>query len=129
MQYLTAAELIAIHDRLIEEIGGLVGVRDLNLLESAVARPRAAFGGTDQFPTVFDKAAALMESVATNHPFVDGNKRTAITSAAVLLKCNGYILTLPNVTEAEAFILDVAQKKYPVEKIAAWLEKHSKKQK
>lgn len=85
MNPLTPQQILFIHYRLIESTGGSHGVRDLGALQAAAARPQATFDGKDLYPDSFAKAAALMESIIKNHPFVDGNKRTAITSAGILL--------------------------------------------
>ena len=82
MTYLTVEQVLFIHMRLIAETGGSPGLRDLGLLASAVARPQATFGGEDLYPDLLSKAAALMDSLVRNHPFVDGNKRVGITAAA-----------------------------------------------
>jgi death-on-curing protein len=89
MDYLTPQQILFIHYRLIETTGGSHGVRDLGALQAAAARPQATFDGNDLYPDIFTKAAALMESVIKNHPFVDGNKRTAITAAGLFLQRNG----------------------------------------
>ena len=107
MKYLSPEQVLFIHSRLIDTTGGSHGVRDIGLLQSAVSRPKATFGGKDLYPDIFRKAAALMESLARNHPFVDGNKRTAITSAAVFLGMNGYRLDTTQ-KELERFTLSVA---------------------
>ena len=86
---MTVEQVLFLHSRLVEETGGAHGVRDLGLLESAVARPGATFGGEDLYAEVFRKAAALMASLILNHPFVDGNKRTGIAAAALFLARNG----------------------------------------
>lgn len=128
MRYLTAEEILAIHDRLIETIGGSLGVREENLLRSIAERPKTAFGGQEQFPTPFLKAAAYMEAIATYHVFVDGNKRTSITVAQIFLRANGFEILSLSIDESEAFILAVAQRQHKLEIIAAWLEKNYKKQ-
>jgi death-on-curing protein len=69
------AFVIKIHEMLISEYGGTPGIRDINSLESAIARPSASFDQNDLYPSIFSKAAALIESLISNHPFVDGNKR------------------------------------------------------
>ena len=84
-------EVIAIHHDQIKRYGGSHGIRDLNLLISAVSRPQASFAGKDLYTTVFDKTAALIHSLIMNHPFVDGNKRTAMVSGARTLFINGYL--------------------------------------
>ncbi|MGV9710630.1 type II toxin-antitoxin system death-on-curing family toxin [Gordonia sp. NPDC003424] len=85
-------------------------VRDEGLLQAAIARPQSSVFGLDAYPTVFDKAAALMHSVARNHPFADGNKRTAWASAWLLLGLNGIELAGDfDVDDAETFVLDASQ--------------------
>lgn len=124
MNYLTAEQVLFLHARLIEETGGSHGVRDVALLESAVARPQATFDGVDLYPDLFCKAAALMDSLIRNHPFIDGNKRTGIAAAALFLRQNGRYLTATN-SELEAFTLYVTESRPDVSEIAAWLETHS----
>lgn len=119
MTYLTTAQVLFIHARLIAETGGAPGIRDLGLLESAVARPQATFDGEDLYPDLATKAAALMASLVGNHPFVDGNKRVGITAAAIFLQRNGQRLTATN-EAVEAFTLSVAQGKKSMEEITAW---------
>ena len=69
-------EVLYLHEQSIKDFGGSHGIRDHGLLESAIERPNATFGGEELYPTIFLKAAALLESIVKNHPFVDGNKRT-----------------------------------------------------
>src|SRR3989338_7520715 len=118
MRYLSAEEILALHDRLIETIGGSLGVREENLLRSIAERPKASFGGQEQFPTLFLKAAAYLEAVATYHVFVDGNKRTSIAVAQVFLRANGCDIPALDIEESEVFIIDVAQRKKNLEEIA-----------
>lgn len=122
--YLTVEQVLFIHMRLIVETGGSPGVRDLDLLASAVGRPQASYGGQDLYPTIFDKAAALLDSLVRNHPFVDGNKRVGITAAGIFLRRNGYRLTASN-TDLEHFTLRVARSETTVEEIADWLRRQS----
>jgi death-on-curing protein len=124
MNYLTAEQVLFLHARLIEETGGSHGVRDVALLESAVARPRATFGEVDLHPDLFCKAAALMDSLIGNHPFIDSNKRTGIAAAALFLRQSGRYLTATN-SEFEVFTLYVTESRPDVSEIAAWLETHS----
>ncbi|MCB9004636.1 MAG: type II toxin-antitoxin system death-on-curing family toxin [Ardenticatenaceae bacterium] len=119
--YLTATQILFIHARLIATTGGEHGVRDLGLLQSAAARPKATFDHDDLYPTLFQKAAALMASLAQNHPFVDGNKRTAITSSVLFLQLNGYSLQTTN-AELERFTLSVVNERPSLTTIAAWFE-------
>src|ERR1700683_2138672 len=124
MEYLSAADILAIHDRIIEETGGMVGVRESGLLQSIAQRPKTAFGGVEQFPDVFSKAAVYLESIATYHVFLDGNKRTALSTTAVFLHLNGHDATFP-IRQTEDFVLASAQRHYSLEEIASWLKKHS----
>jgi death-on-curing protein len=117
--YLTAEQVLFLHDRLIEETGGEHGVRDLGALESALARPRASFGDTEFYPGAMSKAAALMDGLTRNHPFIDGNKRTSISTAALFLQVNGYRLTATN-SELEELAIRVTTVKPAIEEIAEW---------
>jgi death-on-curing protein len=122
MRYLTPEQVLFIHARLIAETGGEHGVRDLGLLQSAVARPQAVFEGKTLYKDIYGKAAALLESLVNNHPFVDGNKRTGITSAALCLHLNNYTLTASN-QEVEKFVLSVASGEKKYESIVDWFRK------
>lgn len=122
--YLTAEQALFLHYRLVSETGGEHGVRDLGLLESAIARPQATFDRQELYPDIFEKAAALMESLINNHPFVDGNKRTGIACAVLFLKQNGISFSAKN-PELEKFTLRVASANAGRSEIAKWLKKHS----
>jgi death-on-curing protein len=124
MRYLSVEQVLFLHARLVEETGGGHGVRDIGLLESAVARPQATFGGEELYPDVFSKAAALMLSLISNHPFIDGNKRTGITAAALFLRVNGFILEASN-PELETFAWGVAHGDLGVPEAAHWLRGHA----
>ena len=126
MKYITPEQVLFIHARLISETGGLHGVRDLALLESAVACPQAFFGGKDLYGDLFAKAAALLESLVNNHPFFDGNKRTGITAVALILRKNGLLIKVAN-KDIEKFALAVAKKQVNLEGMTAWLANHCEK--
>ena len=123
--YLTAEQVLFIHYRLVGETGGDHGVRDLGLLKSAIARPRATFDRQELYPDIFEKAAALMESLINNHPFVDGNKRTGIACAVLFLQQNGVSFSAKN-ADLEKFTLRVASSKVGRSDITEWLKKHSR---
>ncbi len=123
--YLTPQQVLFIHARLIETTGGSHGLRDLGLLQSAVARPQATFDGADLYPDLWHKAAALMESLAQNYPFLDGNKRTAITAIAMFLRQNGYVLQTTN-EDLEMFVMRVVEKRPFLPIIAAWLQENAR---
>jgi len=124
MNYLTPEQILFLHARLITETGGSQGIRDLGLLVSAVGRPQATNEGKDLYLDIFTKAAALMHSLIQNHPFVNGNKPTGITAAAIFLQVNGFRLIATN-PEVETFMLSVVGGEREVPEIASWLENHS----
>jgi death-on-curing protein len=124
VEYLTVNEALLLHARLIQRTGGSRGVRDVGLLESALTRSQATFEGADLYPDLWAKAAALMHGLAQNHAFVDGNQRTALTSAGIFLELNGHRLTASN-GEAAGFTLRIAAGQLGVKEIAAWLKTHS----
>lgn len=124
INFLSVPQVLAIHDQMVKRFGGSAGIRDLGLVESAVARPQAGFGGQYLYKTIFNKAAALLQSLLKNHPFVDGNKRTALTSAAILLRINGWKL-LNNHKEEVGFAVKVDNGNLTVEQISKWLKAHS----
>lgn len=124
--FLNLDEVLAIHHTEVEKFGGSHGVRDLNLLDSAIQRPESSFMGDDLYPTIFDKVAALMHSILLNHPFVDGNKRTATASAAYFLYLNGYELEVTQ-EEMVQLALRVESKKIDLEQIAKWFKEYSVK--
>lgn len=85
MRYLTLGEITALHRAILDDSGGATGVRDLGAIESAIAQPRATFGGMDLHQSIPAKAAALAYSLALNHPFIDGNKCVAHAAMEVFL--------------------------------------------
>lgn len=99
-------------------------MRDEGGLLAALARPKATFGGQRLYPSLFEKASALLESLCVNHPFVDGNKRVAFAGAGLFLHLNGWRLEAA-ADEAEPFVLGVASGKLGKEEIRIWLEQRS----
>lgn len=126
MKYLSSEDVLLLHNMAVDESGGSHGLRDLGLLESAVARPQASFGGEDLYPNIFLKAGALVHGLLRNHPFVDGNKRTSMYSAMTFLELNGYRFEAKQ-KEVVEFALKVENEKLSVEEIAKWLKEHVKK--
>ena len=98
VQFLTADEVLAMHERLIAVFGGRAGLRDRGLLESALHRPQTGY-----YPDLAEMATALFESLIINHPFVDGNKRVAVFATDVFLRLNGWKLEV-DAEEAHAFL-------------------------
>lgn len=122
--YPTLPEVLQLHEKLLERFGGSGGIRDLGLLESALHRPQSGY-----YKSLSEEAAALMQSLAQNHAFVDGNKRIAFSVTAIFLSMNGYRLKV-DADNGESFLIgEVIQKKVSVEVIAGWLENHMKKNK
>ena len=126
MRFLSLGEVVRLHRLLIESSGGASGIRDLALLDSALAQPRATFDSRDLHPTVLDKAAALCASLVQNHPFVDGNKRVGHAAMATFLLLNG-IDIVATIDEQEQLILDLAAGRCRREDVASWLQSHTKK--
>lgn len=115
---------IAIHRLLIDGFGGSDGVRDNNLLESALARPFQTFDGVDLYPTAYLMAAAILESILINHPFIDGNKRTAFLLMNIILEQSHISLTASQ-EEMYEFIIRVISERPSIETVAIWLEQKS----
>ena len=123
MRYLTLGEVVDLHRAVIEETGGAPGIRDLGALESALAQPRASFGGVDLHASLADKAAALCFSLVNNHAFIDGNKRIGHAAMETFLILNGGETDAP-VDEQERLMLDLASGQLTRDQLAAWLLAH-----
>jgi len=115
--------VLAIHDRQVAEHGGSAGVRDENMLESALARPQQLYAYGDPPPDLADLAATLAYGLARNHPFVDGNKRTAAVACETFIELNDGLLAAEDVELFPQF-LALAEGKLPVEEYAKWLREH-----
>ena len=124
VRYLTLDELLVIHDNMVELYGGSFGVRDLGLIQSALARPQATFGGEDLYPMAWDKAAALLQSMTMNHPFLDGNKRTAYETMKRFLYMNGYAIKTSQ-KEIVRMCVAVDNEGWGIKEIVGWLKKHA----
>lgn len=115
--YPTLPEVLELHRRLIERFGGKEGVRDLGLLESALARPQSGY-----YSSLSQQAAALLQSLCQNHSFIDGNKRVAFATTAIFLRMNGYRLKV-DPDNGESFLIErVIKGKAELNEISAWLE-------
>jgi len=110
-----------IHDDLIDKFGGSKGIRDLGSLEAALNRPYATFDGVDLYITPLDKAAALFESIIINHPFIDGNKRTAYVLMKYLLFKSGFLI---KTTQSEKYemVFRASQGEIRFDEIKLWLQ-------
>jgi death-on-curing protein len=122
--YLSIPTVLFIHERILKTFGGAAALRDPGALKAALERPKATFSGQELYPTLFEKAAALLESLCQNHPFVDGNKRVAYTGAGLFLELNGWRL-VSETDDAVSFMLKVATSERHKEQIRIWIEEHS----
>ncbi|HSE40350.1 MAG TPA: type II toxin-antitoxin system death-on-curing family toxin [Acidobacteriota bacterium] len=124
MNYLYPKQVLYLHEQIIQRSGGLSGLRDVRLLESAVYRPQSTFGGKDLYPDLFTKVAVFGHSIILNHAFVDGNKRTGFEAMRLFLRMNGFDLRASQKMKFD-FVLKIATKKLTEQQIADWLRKKS----
>lgn len=117
-------DVLEIHDNLIELFGGSKGVRERGLVEAAINRPFGGFGEDEFYPTPEEKAAAVLESIVQNHPFIDGNKRTGYYLARAILLNYGIDLSA-NQSEKYSFVIQVASGKMRFEEIVSWIQENS----
>ncbi|WP_342003147.1 type II toxin-antitoxin system death-on-curing family toxin [Chlorogloeopsis sp. ULAP02] len=117
-------EVLELHRRVIEQSGGAFGIRDVGLLESAIAQPRMTFGGEELYPSLLEKAAALGFSIIMNHPFVDGNKRTGHAATETFLVLNGIEINA-SVDEQERVVLAIASGELGREAFVEWLQRNT----
>ena len=122
--YLSVPQVLNLHEDLVGAFGGALATRERGSLEAAVARPTATFGGEELYPDVAAKAAALMHSLVLNHPFIDGNKRTAYVALEFFLALNG--VKFP-VGDAEAVVMMVAMASGEATdaEFIAWVRRHA----
>ena len=114
------SEVERIHDILIGRFGGAKGIRDKGILESAIGGPFQTFDGKDLYPDPVDKAAAIFESIVSNHPFVDGNKRTAYVLLRLILKRNQLDINVDQDVKYD-FVIKAAKGELTFDKIRAWI--------
>ncbi|MBD2519071.1 type II toxin-antitoxin system death-on-curing family toxin [Nostoc sp. FACHB-973] len=122
-KFLTISQVLHIHQRQIQKFGGTSGVRDEGLLDSALAQPQATFGGELLHRTIGEQAAAYLYHLAMNHPFIDGNKRTAFAIMNTFITLNGYSLNLSQ-EQAYNLVIQVVQREISKEELSAFLELH-----
>jgi death-on-curing protein len=125
MRYLTPADLIAIHELLMAEFGGMRGITEAGFgrLEAATAAPQVSMFGEDLYAGMASKAAALCQAIVRAHPFTDGNKRVALVALDLFLDANGYTLAATN-DEVYATIMALAQGEMEHAALVAWVERH-----
>lgn len=123
MIWITADDVIQIHSRVIQRSGGMDGLRDRASLEAAVSAPMQSFGGQDFYPTTVEKIARLGYGLASNHAFVDGNKRIGAMMTQLLLKWNGFQMSLRSGELADMFIA-IADGSAKESDLLAWIQEH-----
>lgn len=119
-EYLTIEQVIEIHDEMLKRYGGLAGIRDKNLLLSALDAPKAAMFGQEMYPSVYDKAAAYLYHLVCNHPFNDANKRTGYVATLVFFELNNEKQAFRK-EDLEGLVVEVAKGNETKERIAAFL--------
>lgn len=124
-KWLTIAEVLSIHKDQILENGGIGGLRDMGLLESSLARPRNSFS-YEPNRDIFDIAAEYAYGIIRNHPFIDGNKRTAFATAAIFLLANNYALNKEKNNEQNELVHNLASGKTPKNDFANFLRKNAR---
>ena len=120
-KYLSIADLLEIHKELIDEFGGIHGVRDINSVESSVMRPQVGY-----YNNIIEEAAALMESLAMNHSFLDGNKRVSFFAADVFLRINGFYISCDSEEANDFYVRNLSEHNFSFKVIFDWLEKQVK---
>ncbi len=123
MIFLTVEEIISLHNKLIERTGGSQGLRDQNLLESAIYSALSSFGDNEVYPSIEEKAARLMFSLTNNHAFVDGNKRIGVFAMLITLQLNNVKIKYTQ-EELISLSLSVADGKTSYNDILQWIVKH-----
>ena len=123
MRYLRLSQVLQLHRRIIDQSGGVVGILDLGLLESALRQPRMVFGGEELYPSLAEKASVLGFTIIHHHPFYDGNKRTGHAAMEIFLVLNDYELIAP-VDESEKIVLQVASGELSRDEFKTWIEHH-----
>jgi len=125
MLYLSIEEILQLHFKIIDDYGGGHGVRDEGRIKSVSEAPKLEEFGHQQYPSVCEKAAVYLRNIIADHPFVDGNKRTAVTVMGIFLARNNLQMTATQ-KELEDFAVKVAVDHLDIPVIAAWLKAHSK---
>lgn len=126
MNYLSKEQILLLHFIVVDETGGMHGVRDNHAILSLEISPKQKVFRKELYPTVFVKAAVYAREIIAQHPFLDGNKRTAMVAASVFLENNTYKV-LAKEGEIEKFALKIISEKLDIEKIASWFEVHARK--
>jgi death-on-curing protein len=121
---ITKEVILLIHEEVVKLHGGSNGIRDIGSLESAIARPFQTFGSEDLYPTFFEKAAAIGESIIMNHPFVDGNKRTGYVLMETILRLSGNKIICSD-EDLYNFVIKISTGETKFEEIVKWLKENT----
>lgn len=121
---ITLKDVLRFHELSTQKFGGSLGIRDEGYLQSAIERPSTSFAGEDLYPTPFEKAAAILESILKNHPFDDGNKRTAFLACDAMLRLHNLVFTLSQ-EEAYQFVIAVTTSQLSLEMVVEFLKSKS----
>lgn len=125
VQYISLEEILRLHFQLIEDFGGSHGVRDEGRIKSVIEAPKQEVFGKEQYPTLLEKAAVYLRNIIGDHPFSDGNKRTAVTVGGIFLMRNDKRLSAaPN--DLEELAIRVATEHLGIAEIAQWLERNTR---
>lgn len=127
IRYLSVEQVKELHEQVIGRTGGASGILNEAVLESAVNRPKAAIGHEELYPSLLEKAAALLHSLISNHPFVDGNKRTAFMAMQEFLRLNRYRFDVDTESALE-MMLGIAVGEVNFREIVVWIEQHAKEE-
>ena len=117
-------DVLQLHQLSIEKYGGSHGLRDLGLLQSAIARPFQTFAGEDLYPSGIEKSAALIESIIINHPFIDGNKRTGAVAMVALLEEEGFVFSAEE-EDFYNFTISISTGEKSFDEIVKWLKENT----
>ncbi len=118
-KHLSREDVVAIQKNLIDEFGGLHGIRDENLLDSSVMRPQSGY-----YNNIYEEASALMESLGLNHSFIDGNKRISFFATDIFLRMNGYFIDCKTENAYQFYIKNLENNSFQFKSILEWLEKN-----
>ncbi len=119
--FLSIEEVVVIHEKMIEIGGGSHGIRDIELLHSAVGRAKASFGGKYLYTSILEMGAAMLQSLVKNHPFIDGNKRTALFAALRFYERNGLTYDIRS-KDIAGFMVNVDTESLSIKEIVDWFE-------
>jgi death on curing protein len=126
IDFLQIEDVLQIQEDQVMRYGGMPGVKNIGMLKSALAQPSATFDGKFLHADIFHRAAAYLFHLCEDHPFHDGNKRTAVVSCLIFLDLNGYTVTAAE-NDLEMLVWDVANRKINKDQIRTFLHKHSAK--